>query len=1054
MGGSFPLPAEIDFDTSYRILNWTKKLDPAIVLVLFVLGFVIHGIINAPEDQGNVQIHPMKGPGGRPLPVRRKSAKQAKQAAAVKDFSPTAKFFFKGFQFGVLVTFMVNAGLIFSQCIADRDVQWWPGESAVVYVVGSFFVWSIILISLHETKPSPNIVYLMIWLLSLPLEMIILGSSMKIYTVPHHEPAVGDQQGGKFREKITGWEVIEIIVNMVRIGLLLGMSMLYLIFCLAASRSTHKAGDSPSEREPLLDGGSEAGHGQTNGHAYGSAHPQQEPKEHQDAWAKPVEPPSVSWYQYLRGFVTLVPYLWPKKSLKLQALAAACFLIMISQRVINVFVPIMTEKITNALSGEDGKGVRAPWLYIALYVVFRWLQGSQGILNGARTIMWIPVEQYSYRAISTAAFEHVHGLSAEFHTGKRTGELISALNKGSSINSFLELVTFSVGPMIFDLVVAVVYLTITFDIYLGLVVAVTTVAYIYVTIRLASWRVKLRRDYVNADREMEAVKNDSLHSWDTVKYFNAEDYEFGRYRTSIKVMQRFEYWVQVTLAGMNTVQGALFLFALLIACFIEAYQVAQGNQTVGRFVLLITYMAQLQGPLNFFGTFYRTIQNNLINAERMLELFKEQPLVTDSPSAQPLEECTGSVTFSHITFSYDHRRDALADLTFHCPAGTTTALVGESGGGKSTVMRLLYRYYNPISGTISIDSRNVDDLTIDSLRKHIGVVPQDCNMFNESIMYNLRYANQNATDEEIFNACRAASIHDRILAFPDGYATKVGERGVRLSGGERQRVAIARTILKNPRITLLDEATAALDTDTEEKIQDSFARLAEGRTMLIIAHRLSTIVGADQILVLHDGSVAERGTHEELLATPGGRYASMWRKQSRAQKAKAEAELLQNRARRTIEEAEADSASVSEDESEIAGINGAAAARRATSRNSRPGSSRSSRNAAGGQGTGQKFGHKRVNFSQSSLARGVWNATEGDVEAEAEIDINTTAEQGAAGGAVADANSQRDSSAEPPRQPRERSEEERNEEMRRGQVRPEDEGGSNKWLGGKPPGHP
>jgi ATP-binding cassette, subfamily B, vacuolar membrane transporter HMT1/ACLQ len=815
--------------------------------------------------------------------------------------------------------------------------------------VGSFFAWTVVLISLVDTVPAPSSVHFLVWLAALPIELLIIGASLQIYTIPHNEPKVGDQQGGNYRKKITPWEAIEMVIYFCRIAFILGLLVIYLGYKFASRKSKEsRESDSQSERTPLLANGNPESAG--NGHAH--ANHQAEPKEPVDAWAKPTEAPKLTWYQYLRGFVVLIPYLWPKKSIKLQILAGSCFLIMISQRAINVFVPIMTGRITDALSGDDGQGVRTPWLDILLYVVFRWLQGSQGILSAARTVMWIPVEQYSYRAISTAAFEHVHGLSAEFHTGKRTGELISALNKGSAINSFLELVTFSVGPMIFDLVVAVVYLSIKFDIYLALVVAITTVLYIYVTIRLASWRVKLRRDYVNADREMEAVKNDSLHSWDTVKYFNAEDYEFGRYRASIKVMQKFEYWVQVTLAYMNTVQGALFMLALLTACFIEAFQVATGQATVGHFVILITYMAQLQAPLNFFGTFYRTIQNNLINAERMLELFKEQPLVTDSAEAEDMVECDGDVIFDNVTFSYDGKRDAVRDLSFHCPAGTTTALVGESGGGKSTVMRLLFRYYNPSSGSILVDNHSVQDVSISSLRSFIGVVPQDCNMFNESILYNLKYANQSATVDQIEDACRAASIHDRILAFPDGYDTKVGERGVRLSGGERQRVAIARTLLKNPKITLLDEATAALDTETEEKIQESFSSLAEGRTMLIIAHRLSTIVNADQILVLSNGTVVEHGTHDELLRKQGGKYASMWRKQSRAQKAKEEAEQLRDRARRKLEEAEADSASVSEDEAE------AAKAR------------------AEGKAPARK-GHKRVNFSQSTLGRG-WTAA--DVE--------------------------------------------------------------------------
>ncbi|KAJ9616451.1 ATP-binding cassette-type vacuolar membrane transporter Hmt1 [Cladophialophora chaetospira] len=957
-----PQPDLNAIQASLKVLNATKSAYPAILVVIFVATFVYHGIKASP-DNGIVTIQALRGPGGRPLPIRRKSANQVKEAAAVKDLSPGVKAVFKISQVIVILTFLGNAAILLFQVLLDRKEQWWPGKNAVIYVIASTFLWLVVFISILDTKPSPNSSHFITWLCAVPLEVIIIGTSLRIYTVPHYEPRVGDQLGGKYRENITGWESLEVIVNLGRLVFFVGLCVLFLATKFNWRTSKDSAPTIESERTPLLAGDAEAGR-RPNGTAQANHQnaPSSEPKEHVDAWAKPTEVPNITWYAYLRGFVMLIPYLWPKKSIKLQLLAGSCILIMISQRVINVFVPVMVGKITDALSGDDGRGVRAPWLDISLYILFRWLQGSQGILSAARSILWIPVEQYSYRAISTAAFEHVHGLSAEFHTGKRTGELISALNKGSSINSFLEMVTFQVGPMVFDLVVAVVFLSIKFDAYLGLVVAIVTFLYIYVTIRLAAWRVTLRRNYVNADREMEAVKNDSLHSWDTVKYFNAEPYEFDRYRTSIKTMQVFEYWVDVTLAYMNTVQGALFMMALLAASFIEAFEVAQGDQTVGRFVLLITYMAQLQGPLNFFGTFYRAIQTNLINAERMLELFKEQPHVTDREGAETLESCQGDIVFDNVIFSYDGRRPALDRLSFRCQPGTTTALVGESGGGKSTVSRLIFRYYNPDSGQIRVDGKDVQDITIDSLRKFIGVVPQDCNMFNESIMYNLRYANQDATEEEIFDACRAASIHDRIMEFPNGYDTKVGERGVRLSGGERQRVAIARTFLKNPRITMLDEATAALDSETEEKIQDSFNILAEGRTMLIIAHRLSTIVNADQILVLSHGTVVESGTHQELIAL-GGKYASMWRKQSRAQKAAAEAAELHTRARKALEDAEADSASVSEEELE------------------------QSRKRDKSQWT---RGHKRVNFSESSHLRANWTADDQDRDGDAQSESSQT----------------------------------------------------------------
>lgn len=403
-------------------------------------------------------------------------------------------------------------------------------------------------------------------------------------------------------------------------------------------------------------------------------------------------------------------------------------------------------------------------------------------------------------------------------------------------------------------------------------------------------------------------------SYETVKYFNAEQYEFNRYRGAVGDFQRAEYKVLISLNIMNVSQNLVFTLGLMITCFIAAYQVTTGQQTVGQFVGLLTYMAQLQGPLNFFGTFYRSIQSAMINSERMLELFKERPSVVDEPYAQDLRSCHGRLSFNDVKFAYDPRKPALNGLNFKCDPGTTTALVGESGGGKSTVFRLLYRFYNLGDGSIQIDGRDVKGITIDSLRRHIGVVPQDTVLFNESLMYNLRYANPSATDEQVFNACRAASIHEKILSFPDGYEARVGERGLKLSGGEKQRVAIARTILKDPRIILLDEATAALDSDTEQNIQIGLKKLSQGRTTLVIAHRLSTIITADQILVLHAGQVVESGTHVELVAK-GGRYAGMWRKQVRVLSERAEELLKGTQGDKTVNQIKEERIGVDQSES-------------------------------------------------------------------------------------------------------------------------------------------
>jgi ABC-type transport system involved in Fe-S cluster assembly fused permease/ATPase subunit len=335
---------------------------------------------------------------------------------------------------------------------------------------------------------------------------------------------------------------------------------------------------------------------------------------------------------------------------------------------------------------------------------------------------------------------------------------------------------------------------------------------------------------------------------------------------------------------MTIIQAIVYNGGRLLAAILGAWKVSNGMMSVGQYTTLLAYLAQLQSPLNFFGTFYRSVQAAMISGERLLSLFEQKPTVVDSPNAITLKECRGSIKWRNVCFSYNGRRAALKNIDLECSPGTTTAFVGASGGGKSTIFRLMFRYYNTSEGRIEIDGHDVKDLTIDSVRKHIGVVPQDTTLFNETIMFNLKYANQDATDEDVFNACKAASIHDTIMKFPDGYQSKVGERGQKLSGGERQRVAIARTILKNPQIIMLDEATSALDTNTEQQIQDKLGNIGAGRTILVIAHRLSTITDADQIVVLDNGEIAEKGTHEDLL-TRGGKYAEMWKTQIRAERA-------------------------------------------------------------------------------------------------------------------------------------------------------------------------
>ncbi|MCJ1389023.1 hypothetical protein MMC18_001876 [Xylographa bjoerkii] len=900
--------------TAEEILVFIHYASPITLLVSFLLVFTVNSIATAGGNSTNVIPTEQTGPGGKPLPQSKSQRATAQRNIQVLDFSPRRKLLFDWISLGVILTFVVNAIIVISHALLDREHSWWCGPHVAIYVVASFFVYSLFLISLIDTRPSPNIAHVLTWLLALFLEILLLGASLAVYDGDHREPNIDGPEGGLLRPGVTKWEAAELAIDTVRIFFLLALVAFYALFVLLRNRKQirddHEATARLSESTGLLNG-HHPGNGPANGHAYGSVPPVDDQPE---GWSRPTKVPSKSWWEYLRGYSLFFPYLWPAKSVRLQIVVVVCFILVMIARVVNVLVPHQVGIITDILSGDDGKSSGIPWGGICLYIFYRLLQGNNGVLGAVRSTLWIPISQYSYQELSTAAFEHVHGLSLDFHLGKKTGEVLSALSKGNSINTFLEQVTFQVLPMLIDLAVAIVYFLIAFDAYYALVVAIVTFAYLYLTIRLAQWRAEIRRDMVNSSRQEDAVKNDSMISYETVKYFNAEQYEFKRYRGAVQDYQRAEYKVLVSLNIMNVSQNVVFTLGLLVTCFISAYQVTSGQRKVGDFVSLLTYMAQLQTPLNFFGTFYRSIQSAMINSERMLELFKERPTVVDNLSARDFVSCQGEIRFNDVKFAYDPRKPALSSVTFRCAPGTTTALVGESGGGKSTIFRLLFRFYNADDGSIQIDGHDVKDLKIDSIRRHIGVVPQDTVLFNETLMYNLKYAAPEATDEDVYAACRAASIHEKILGFPDGYQARVGERGLKLSGGEKQRVAIARTILKDPRIILLDEATAALDSETEQNIQTALDKLSQGRTTLVIAHRLSTITTADQILVLHAGQVAESGTHEGLLSLKG-RYASMWRKQIRAQKAAEEAKVLSDRAEQLRSEAQGDeSASQSEDE--------------------------------------------------------------------------------------------------------------------------------------------
>ncbi|RPD63723.1 hypothetical protein L227DRAFT_542647 [Lentinus tigrinus ALCF2SS1-6] len=580
-----------------------------------------------------------------------------------------------------------------------------------------------------------------------------------------------------------------------------------------------------------------------------------------------------SWREIFIRIKHITPYLWPSKSFALQFLAFLCLLIMLVGRVVNFLVPLVFAQIVRIF--EEGSKV-SPWPYLGVYVALRFLQATGG-LPALRDTLWIPVMQYSDREMSQLSFDHLLQLSFAFHARRKTGEVLRILDRGAAINRTFETLMFNVVPTFADIGIALVFFVIYFEWTLAVVIFFVMAAYVAASVILTRYRTKLRRQMNDHDVMIRGIHTDCLLNYETVKYFNGEQHEGERYRDAIRQYQNYEYKVMVSLNLLNLVQNFIITLGLLVGAMIVAMRVVRGQSQPHQFVFFITYLAQLYGPLNMLGYLYRTINQSLVDTERLLKLLSEPKEINDKPNAPDLIVSNGEIEFDNVNFSYDGRTTALDGVSFKVPKGSSVALVGESGAGKSTVLRLLYRFYDlkEGEGRILIDGQDIRDVTQGSLRKAIGVVPQDPVLFNASIGYNIGYGKFGASQEEIVAAAKAAQIHDRILSFPDGYDTKVGERGIRLSGGEKQRVAIARTLLKDPPILLLDEATSALDTSTEKDIQKALQNLVQGRSSLSIAHRLSTIATADLILVLKDGRIVEQGTHAELLAQ-GGVFAEMW----------------------------------------------------------------------------------------------------------------------------------------------------------------------------------
>ncbi|PWN52436.1 hypothetical protein IE53DRAFT_378141 [Violaceomyces palustris] len=591
-----------------------------------------------------------------------------------------------------------------------------------------------------------------------------------------------------------------------------------------------------------------------------------------------TQPPPPTFGVFIQRIRVLFPYLWPSKSIKLQSLALVCFIILFAGRFVNFFVPLTLGAVVDDLS----QGI-PPWTPIFTYAGLKAFQGSGGLLTVVQNFLWLPVEQYSDRQMSMMAFNHLLNLSMAFHTKKKTGEVLRILDRGSAINNFFEYLLFSLTPVFVDIGVAMVYMTRTFSWVIGAALFVVMVLYTWASVRLTTWRTQLRRMANNKDSICRAIHADTLLNYETVKCYSNESYEAERYRSALLDYQKAAYQVIASLNLLNLIQNLVLAFGTLFTIMLVAASVVRGETSSSQFVVFVTYLQQVYSPLSMLGTLYRVVQQNLVDTDKLMGLLEEKTEVKDAPDAKDLVVTDGVIEFQDVRFSYDGRVEALKGLSFKIDRRSSVALVGESGAGKSSVLRLLYRFYDIQSGRILIDGQDISKVTQKSLRKAIGIVPQEPSLFNTNIRHNILYGDPSATDEAVEASALAAQIHDRILSFPDGYGTVVGERGVRLSGGEKQRVAIARTILKNPPILLLDEATSALDSQTERQLQTALKTLMQGRSSLTIAHRLSTIINCDQIIVMDAGCAVESGTHAELIEL-GGRYSKMWEQQIKTQK--------------------------------------------------------------------------------------------------------------------------------------------------------------------------
>jgi ABC-type transport system involved in Fe-S cluster assembly fused permease/ATPase subunit len=588
----------------------------------------------------------------------------------------------------------------------------------------------------------------------------------------------------------------------------------------------------------------------------------------------------------------VIPYLWPAGRFDLKFRVVLALLCLVLAKVVTVLTPFAYKYAVDALTGAQSKGsaqatavllIAGPIVMVIAYGVGRIMMV---VFAQLRDALFAKVGQSAVRALAIRTFRHLHALSLRFHLDRRTGGLSRIIERGTKgIDTILRYSLFNTFPTVIEIAFVAGILWWNFGPVYALVILLTIVFYTGFTYWATEWRINLRRVMNDADADANTKAIDSLLNFETVKYFGNEEHEAQRFDRSLARYEKAAVRTWISLAILNAGQAVAFSLGLAAIMIMAAVDVTRGRASVGDFVMVNALMVQLYMPLNFLGSVYRDIKQGLIDIEQMFDLLAVDTEIKDAPGASDLRVTSGEIVFDRVDFAYDRRRPILKDLSLAVPPGNTVAIVGSSGAGKSTISRLLYRFYEPTGGRIEIDGQDISSVTQKSLRAAVGMVPQDTVLFNDTILYNIRYGRPDATDEEVYEAAKLAHIHEFVMTLPTGYQTMVGERGLKLSGGEKQRVSIARTILKGPPILILDEATSALDSRTEQDIQKALKQVSRDRTTIVIAHRLSTVVEADEIIVLEGGRIVERGRHEALLRKKGI-YHAMWTRQREADAAR------------------------------------------------------------------------------------------------------------------------------------------------------------------------